>query len=123
MRVHQHLEASDSQGVTLVRLLDRELIDGIGIENLGQELLGLIESEDRSKLVLDFSLVDFLGSAALGKLIALHRKVAAKNGMMRLCCICPDIHDVFTTTKLDRVFGIEDNAADAVAAFACAAEG
>jgi anti-sigma B factor antagonist len=67
---------------------------------------------------LDFSLVDFLASAALGKLIALHRKLAAKNGMMKLCNICPDIHELFAITKLDRLFRIEGNAAAAVAALA-----
>jgi anti-sigma B factor antagonist len=117
MCVHQHLAVSDSQGVTLVRLLDCQLVEGLGLENLGQELFRLIESEYRSKLVLDFSLVDFLASAALGKLIALHKKVTAENGIMKLCCICPDIHEVFAITKLDHLFDIKENEAAALAAF------
>lgn len=116
MRVHQHLEVSDCQGVTLVHFLDHQLIDGIEIENLGQELFQIIESEDRNKLVLDFSSVEFLASAALEKLIDLGKKVAAKNGMLKLCGICPDIHEVFAVTRLDRQFDIEANAAEAVAA-------
>jgi len=113
----QHLEVIDSQGVTLVRLLDRQLIDGVGIEDLGQELYRLITSEDQSKLVLDFSLVNFFTSAALGKLLALRRKVAAKNGTMKLCCMRPHIHEVFAITKLDGLFDIEDNATEALATF------
>ena len=117
MCVYQHLEVSDSHGITFVRLLDRQLVEGIDIQGLGQELFRLIESEDRSKLVLDFSLVDFLASVALGKLIALHSKVVARNGTMKLCCIRPEVYEIFTVTKLDRLFDIEDTEASAIAAF------
>ena len=102
----------------MVRLLDRRLSDGIELENLGQELFRLIESEDRSKLVLDFSSVDFLASVALGKLIALHKNVVARNGVMKLCCMQPEIYEIFAVTKLDRLFNIENNVADAVASLA-----
>lgn len=116
MRFQHHVEVSDSQGVTLVRLLDRQLIDGCEVENLGQELFQLIEAENRKKLVLDFSSVAFLSSAALGKLIVLHKKMKARNGLMKLCGICPEIRDVFAVTKLNRLFDIECTAADAIAA-------
>jgi anti-sigma B factor antagonist len=117
MRVHQHLEVSNSQRVALVRLLDRQLVEGIDIQGLGHELLRLIESESRSKLVLDFSLVNLLTGAALGILIALHKNVVARKGMMKLCCMRPEVYEIFAVTKLDRLFDIEDTEASAVAAF------
>lgn len=117
MLVHQHLEVSDSQGVTLVRILDRQLVEGMDIQRLGQELFRVVEAGGGKHLVLDFSLVVFLASAALGKLIALHRKVVAHNGRMKLCCICPEVLEVFAVTKLDGLFGIEDTEASAIAAF------
>jgi anti-sigma B factor antagonist len=116
MLVHERLEIGESHGVTVVRVRDGDLLDETAIEDLGQELFQLIESEDRRHLVLDFSLVEFLTSAVLGKLITLHKKVAARGGRMKLCRICPNIREVLAITKLDGVFEIEDNVADAVAA-------
>ena len=118
MSVHQHLEVSDGQGVTLIRFLDRQLVAGIDSTALWRELFLMIETEGRNKLVLDFSLVDFLASEALGRLITLHKKVTANNGMMKLCCICPQVLEVFSVTKLDGLFSIQQTEAAAVAAFA-----
>lgn len=118
MNAQQRLEVSDSQGVTLIRFLDRQLVAGFDLIALWRELFQMIETEDRRKLVLDLSLVNFLSSEGLGKLIALHKKVTAKNGMLKLCCICPEVLEVFAVTKLDGLFGIEKTVAEALAAFA-----
>jgi anti-sigma B factor antagonist len=48
--------------------------------------------------------------------------VTAKNGMMKLCCICPNIHEVFAVTKLDGLFDVEEDEAAALAAFGIATE-
>jgi anti-sigma B factor antagonist len=42
----------------------------------------------------------------LGKLINLDRVVKKANGKLVLCAIDPQIMEVFTITKLDRVFKI-----------------
>jgi len=51
--------------------------------------------------------VDHLSSAALGALITLNNQVKAKDGRMRLCNIDDQIYEVFTITKLDRLFPID----------------
>jgi anti-sigma B factor antagonist len=117
MSIHQHLEVSDSQGVTLIRFLDRQRVDGLHLIVLWQDLFLMIETEGWKKLVLDFSLVDFLSSAVLGKLIALRKKMTARDGMLKLCCLCPAALEVFAVTKLDGLFGIEKTEAEALAAF------
>ena len=43
---------------------------------------------------------------ALGKLINLKKKVAAVKGKLKLCCIHPDLLEVFRITRLDQVFEI-----------------
>ena len=73
--------------------------------------------ENRKKLVLNFSSVDFLSSAALGKLITLDKKMKAKSGKLKLCNIRPEIYEVFAITRLNRLFDIKDEEADALAAF------
>jgi anti-sigma B factor antagonist len=61
--------------------------------------------------------VEFLSSAALGKLITLDRKVKAHQGRLKLSNIRPEILEVFQITKLHKIFDIRGEEAEAVAAF------
>ena len=86
-------------------------------EEMGQELFGLVENDGRKNLVLNFESVEFLSSAALGKLITLDRKVKAAKGRLKMCNIRPEIFEVFQITKLNKVFDIRKDEADAIKAF------
>ena len=68
-------------------------------------------------VLLNFTNVDFLSSAALGKLITLDKKVKADSGKLKLSNIRPEIYDVFAITKLNRLLDIKDDEAAALAAF------
>jgi anti-sigma B factor antagonist len=76
-----------------------------------------VEKEKRSAVLLNFVDVEFLSSAALGKLITLDKKVKAAGGKLKLCNIRPQIYEVFAITKLNKLFEIKDNQDEAVAAF------
>ena len=76
------------------------------------------EEEKREKLILNFAIVDFLSSAALGKLITLDKKVKAHSGKLKLCNIRPEIYEVFAITKLNKLFDIKTDEAEALAALA-----
>ena len=117
MPERQRLEINEVGDVTVVHFLDHKIIEDLGIQELGQELFKLVEGENRTKLVLNFSSVDFLSSAALGKLITLDKKVKARSGLLKLCNIRAEIYEVFAITKLNRLFDIKDDEADALAAF------
>ena len=117
MSEYRRLEVNEVGDVTVIRFRDRKIIDDINIQELGQELFRLIEQEDRRKLLLNFSSVDFLSSAALGKLITLDKKVKAHQGVMKMSNIRPEIYEVFAITKLNRLFDIQNDEADALAAF------
>jgi anti-sigma B factor antagonist len=117
MAVHRRLEVSDVGDVAVVRFVDRKILDEGNIQEVGQELYGLVEKEQRAKLLLNFSNVDFLSSAALGKLIKLEKKVRDAGGTLKLSNIRPEIYEVFVITKLTRVFDIKDDEAEALAAF------
>jgi len=71
---------------------------------------------DCQKLVLDFSNVDFLSSAMLGKLISINRKMKEKGGILRLCGVCPNIRLIFKYTDLETILDIRDSQSDAVEA-------
>jgi anti-sigma B factor antagonist len=117
MAVHRRLQLSLVGDVSVVRFVDRKILDEANIQELGQELFQLIEEEDRKNLLLNFSSVEFLSSAALGKLITLDKKVKARGGKLKLSNIRPEIYEVFAITKLNKLFDIKDDEADALASF------
>lgn len=117
MTVHRRLQVSEVGDVTVVRFVDRKILDEASIQELGQELFQLVEVEKRTKLVLNFSKVDFLSSAALGKLLTLEKKIRVHKGKLKLTNIRPEIYEVFAITKLNKLFEIVDDEAKALEAF------
>jgi anti-sigma B factor antagonist len=117
MADYQRIEVNEVGDVTIVRFRDRKIIEDISIQELGQELYQLIDQQNRDKLLLNFSTVEFLSSSALGKLITLEKKMKSAGGDLKLSNIKPEIFEVFKITKLNRLFDIRDDEADALAAF------
>jgi anti-sigma B factor antagonist len=101
--------------VTVARFTDKKILDENNIQVIGNQLFGLVEEEGRKKIVLDFSNVEYLSSAALGKLITMDKKVKAAGGKLRLCSIRPDIFEVFAITKLNKLFDIKEDQDQALA--------
>ena len=117
MPVHRRIEVSESGDVAIVRFVDRKILDAANIQELGDELFSLIEVDNRKNLLLNFSNVEFLSSAALNKLIILERKVKAHGGKLKLSNLRPEIIEVFVITRLNQLFDIKDDESDAMAAF------
>jgi anti-sigma B factor antagonist len=117
MSLHRRIEVSDIGGVTVVRFVDRKILDEGNIQEVGQELFHLVEQDERKQLLLNFHTVDFLSSAALGKLITLDKKVKARGGKLKLSNIRPEIYEVFAITRLNKLFDIKNDEAEALAAF------
>jgi anti-sigma B factor antagonist len=117
MAQYRRLTMSDVGEVTVVRFVDRKILDELNIQELGQELFQLVEEDNKTRLLLNFQQVEFLSSAALGKLITLDKKVKAHGGKMKFSNIRPEIYEVFAITKLNKLFDIKDDESDALAAF------
>ena len=109
------IDVSESANVSVVRFTDQKIIDPESIQELGQELFDLVDKDDRKKLVLNFSNVEFLSSAALGKLITFEKKAKRHGAELILSNISPEIFQVFAITNLDKLFQIKDSEADALA--------
>jgi anti-sigma B factor antagonist len=117
MAENGRLEKSEVGGVTVVRFVDRKILDEANIQELGKELFALVEEENRKSLLLNFANVEFLSSAALGKLITLDKKVKAHGGKLKLCNIRPEIYEVFAITKLNKLFDIREDEATGLDSF------
>ncbi len=109
MSKDRKIDIEEVNGVTVVRLLDKKILDESNIEALGQELFALVDVDGRRKIVLEFKIVEYLSSAALGKLITLNSKINAAKGKLVLCCIQKEILEVFMITQLHRILTICDD--------------
>jgi len=105
----RRIDIEDVDDATIVRFVDKRILDETNIQIIGNQLAGLVDEDGRRKIILDFTNVEYLSSAALGKLITLDKKVKASKGKLRLCGIRPEIYEVFTITRLNKVFSIFDN--------------
>ena len=103
--------------VTIITFVDKKILDETNIQDIGDELFELVEKHYKIKLLLNFESVEYLSSAALGKLITLNKKVKAENGKLKLCAVRPQIYDVFKITKLNKLFEIHDTEERALSRF------
>ena len=78
----------------------------IEIEGPGRSVQAFVDELGRRKVLLNFGNVEFMSSAALGKLITLHRKLQAVQGKLVLCNIAKSIMEIFEITKLNKMFTI-----------------
>ena len=117
MTEYRRIDVNIVDDVAVVRFVDSKILDEANIQEMGQELFHVVEDDGRQKVLLNFSNVQFLSSAALGKLITLDKKVKKAGGQLKLCNILSDIYEVFAITKLNRLFDIHEDETDALAAF------
>jgi anti-sigma B factor antagonist len=103
---HRRLEVEAVGSVTVVSFTDRKILDEQSIQVIGDQLFNLVDEQEQKNLVLNFANVEYMSSAALGKLVTLHKKVQAAGGKLVLCHIDPQIYEVFTITRLDRILAI-----------------
>ena len=113
----RRLEVEDLGDVTVVSFTDRKILDEQNIQVIGEQLFSLVDESGRKKLLLNFGNVEYMSSAALGKLITLNKKVQAAGGRLVLCNIDPQIYEVFEITKLDKFFKIHKEEQAALQAF------
>ena len=103
----RRLEVEEIGDVTVVNFIDKKILDEQNIQRIGEDLFSLVDELGRRKILLNFSNVEYLSSAALGKFITLNKKVQAASGKLILCHIEPNIYEVFEITKLNKLFNIQ----------------
>lgn len=117
MATHRRIDVSKTGDVSVITFTDPKILDEVVIQELGSELFALVDADNRKTILLDFAGVEFLSSAALGKLITFDRKLKTAKGRLKVCGLVPGILEVFQVTKLNKVFDIRAERAEALAAF------
>lgn len=110
------LELDQVDTVAVVKFRDKKVMDPARIEQMGKELLELVDGEENERLLINFDNVSFFSSAAINKLIVLEKQVRAKGGKLRLCNLRPEVRDLFSYTSLDQMFQIDQEQVDSIEA-------
>ncbi len=111
------LRIKREKDVTQVEFVDRNILDEANIQAIGDEITAIIDASPSPRLLISFSNVDHLSSAALGTLISINNRMKVKQGQLRLANIDPQIMEVFMITRLNRIFSIHETTSDALGSF------
>ncbi|MBI3823249.1 MAG: STAS domain-containing protein [Planctomycetes bacterium] len=102
----ERLRVEQVGDISVVHFLDKRILDEPTIQAIAEQLFSLVDTDGKRKLLLNFTSVEYMSSAALGKLINLHKKLTGLQGKLTMCSVIPQIFEVFAITKLDKIFKI-----------------
>ena len=103
----------------VVRFTQRGLLNEETGYALGKFLGNLVEDQGGQHLVVNFGHVDFISSMIIGRLLALNKQLAARQGRLTLCGVAPYLRDLFELVRLPMLIPIyetEEEALDALTA-------
>ena len=90
-------------------------IDSTTAENFREKIDREIKETDRA-VILDFTDVEYIGSAALRVILLKAKELRAREAEIALCALTPPVREVFHVTGFDRIMGIHDTSEEARAA-------
>jgi anti-anti-sigma factor len=115
------LEREDFGDATVLRVKVTALHDDGDTRDLFDQASRLVDSEGRSRLVLNFDGVDFMASVALGKLVHLMRMAVSAGGKLALCRLSRPLNELLRVSRLSALlpnYGDEQEALEALAVYA-----
>jgi anti-sigma B factor antagonist len=110
--------------IITVEELPEALIVHVVADNLDEDQLRQMQSAVRAAVsanpgrpcILDLTRVSFLPSMSLASLIRLHSELKGRGQRLLLAGLQPQVRDVFVVTRLDRLFELHDDLAEAMQA-------
>ena len=102
------------RGFTIVRIIDQALVQQAHIEELGQDLMDLIDVGNH-RLILNFSAVERLGSWIIGVVASAHRRCAeGDGGKLKLCGLDPQLAEIFSIVGMAKELDFQPDEAAAI---------
>ena len=86
-------------------------LDSATADEFRRGVIAELDSGDRA-VVVDLASVDFVSSAGLRAFLMITR---AHNIQVRLCCLRPEVHGVFTMSGFDRILSLFESREEALA--------
>ena len=118
MAVYKRFGFEATDGVTVIRPVDRELSDLVLQDELHEELMRFLAEENPQKLVINFGTVDYCTTGIINSLFSVKKRVVAAGGQFKMCCLTQHVHDAFRALNLEgTVFEVLETEDDAIAKF------
>lgn len=118
------LRVKTIERTAIVRFEDAEILfDESDVRSIGEQLGRLIEEEGQTRLVVNFGGVQYLSSDVLAILAHLQKKMDPARGRIQLCGMGPLLRDMVRITRLDRVFDVCGDEAEALGLVICSRGG
>jgi anti-sigma B factor antagonist len=105
----------DTAGDVLVVAVVGQLVVG-NRQEFKQLVLDEIERGTR-RLVIDFGETGYVDSSGLGALVSLNKRLREMGGELRLAALNDDLRTLFELTRLDTLFRLYGDRAEALVAF------
>ena len=102
--------------LTVIRFQSRKILNAGLIDERNEEISSDPPKDDPNT-IFNFSEVQFISSGVLNKLIVLEKTISELTGRLILCGLTEPLWDLFSMTRLDQIFTIVENEADAVEQF------
>ena len=116
---HSTFMALEERDPGLVLTITRpQLSDEENIDLLAKELNDLVDQRGCRQMIISLQQVQYITSAALGKLIALHRRLHRKDGRLVVCGAFDSVKDVLHASRLDGYFTVTETIDSAIALLA-----
>ncbi len=77
-----HIRVQDQDGVKRIEFVERNILDEANIQQIGEEIGRVVDSQDEPRVLISFTNVDHLSSAALGTLITINNKIRGRDGQL-----------------------------------------
>jgi anti-sigma B factor antagonist len=111
------LDIESTGEVTFARVLCRRLWDEKEATALGLQLSALLDHGGCRRLVVSLEQAEAVSSAALGRLIALHKRAEALGGRLALCHLNAHLREGLDVARLSDFFHIYGDEQEAALSF------
>ena len=81
-----------------------------------EQLMGLIEAGS-TKILVDFSTLDFISSAGLRVVLAASKKLRSAGGEIRLCSLNETVNEIFEVSGFSTILRVFPSSAEALEGF------
>jgi anti-sigma B factor antagonist len=100
------LEIVRNGSCSIVRLVGCKDLHEDNVQRIDRQMANLIEDREGQHLILDLDAVEYLTSTALGKLVALHRRLRQQGGRLSVVNVRAAVWELFHVTRLDRILEV-----------------
>jgi len=116
---HSSFFLLEREGEIPVAVIQRQqLSEEDNLEEFSFDLSAVVDKLNTTRLVLDMSRVKYMTSAAIGRLIAFHRRLNRDKGALVLCDVTPTVRDILSASQLLSYFRVAEGRSAAVSQLA-----